>query len=111
MRIPEKPKIEENGMSIKIRSVLVGLSFAVCLAAGSTLVAPRQALAEKDCSQLDTNSAEWVKCAREQTNEIRRDQRLHDEECERGGCGPKAGAIQKRINRENSPRRREADPD
>ena len=99
-------------MSLKISSALVGLSLAVCCVTGGAVVTTSNALAQDiDCSHLDTNTQAWVNCARRQTNQIRRDIRKHEDECDRGGCGPKARQIQKRINRESDPNKREADVD
>ena len=98
-------------MSLKIGSALVGLSLVACLAAAGTLVVPSQALAQTDCSRLDTNTQAWVNCARRQTNQIRSNIRKQDEDCHlRGRCGPNK-TQQQQINKQNNPRLREANED
>lgn len=94
-------------MSFKIGSALAGLSLAACLATAGTIVAPSKALAQ-DCSHLDTKTQAWVNCVRKKTNDIRANIKKHDEECDRGGCGPKANKIQKKVNKNSNARTFEA---
>ena len=90
-------------MSLKIGSALVGLSLAACLATAGAISAPSTAHAQKviDCSSLDVNSQAWVNCARKKTKEIRSNVQKHEDECDRGGCGPKAKKIQKKVDKQS----------
>jgi hypothetical protein len=90
-------------MSLKFGSALVGLSLAACLGTVGAVSVPSQAAAQKvvDCSSLDVNSQAWVNCARKKTREIRSNVQKHEDECDRGGCGPKARAIQKKVDKQS----------
>ena len=87
-------------MSLKIGSALVGMSLAACLATAGAISAPSTAHAQKviDCSSLDVNSQAWVNCARKKNQES--DVQKHEDECDRGGCGPKA-KIQKKVDKQS----------
>ena len=87
-------------MNFKVTSALIGFTFAIGLVAGASIVSPTKALAEEDCS-LDyaEGSRQQDACLLRKAKEMHRLRGKKEDECERGGCGPKAGKIQKQMNR------------
>ena len=89
-------------MNFNIKSALVGVALGFGLVAGISVGSSTAARAD-DCS-LDyaEGSRQQDACLMRKAREMHNLRGKKEDECERGGCGPKAGKIQKQMNRKTN---------
>ena len=89
-------------MNFNIKPALVGVALGFGLVAGISVVSPTAARAD-DCS-LDyaEGSRQQDACLLRKAKEMHRLRGKKEDECERGGCGPKADKIQRQMNKKTN---------